>query len=118
MTLDGTCSSGPATGTICQTRHCTGWHQKFGQRGHNTGPRHEHSGGGGELRGMAQIGPAPADQVEFQNLARAYLRLADKLSVIKVTRPTQKRIAAKLGSKPQEQPTISLMTNNSCLPKE
>ena len=82
------------------------------------GPRQEHLLRAAELSAMEQTETDPADKLEFQNLARAYLRLADKLSVIKVTRPTQKRIAAKLGSKPQEQPTISLMTNNSCLPKE
>ena len=42
------------------------------------GPREEYLLRAAELSAMAQIEPDLADKVEFENLARAYLRLAEQ----------------------------------------
>ena len=64
-----------ATGTICQRTHCIVWDSRNSGFAGMT-PRQEYLLRAAELSAKAQVENDHACKVEFQNLARAYLRLA------------------------------------------
>jgi hypothetical protein len=98
MMLHRIAAPAAAIGTICQKTHCTDWGTAHVWRsGDNMASRDEYVLRAAELNALAQVENDHADKLEFENLARAYLRLAkqaerySQTDVIYETLPRKKR---------------------------
>jgi len=90
--------SDAATGTIYQKTHCTDWGcVQVWRSGDNMASRNEYLLRAAELNALAQAEKEQADKLEFENLARAYLRLAkqaernSQTDIVYETPPERKR---------------------------
>jgi hypothetical protein len=96
MILHGTRRSGRGNGTICQKTHCSGGTSCV--RGRAMTQREEYLLRAAELSAKAQAERDNIHKLEFENLARAYLRLAKQAE-----RKSQTNIVATPPNKERDQ---------------